>query len=127
MLIDCLAVGAGGALGAMGRHLLGLLPVKPENGFPLITLLINMAGAFFIGLIAAAAARVGKFDPRVLLFLKTGLCGGFTTFSTFSLEATGLLQDGKAVSAGLYMTLSVVLCVAAVFLAQAIAGQRLAA
>jgi CrcB protein len=113
----------GGALGAMCRHLLGLLPVKPESGFPLITLFINLVGAFCIGLIAVLAGKMGKFDPRLLLFLKTGVCGGFTTFSTFSLEAMGLLQDGKPILAGLYMMLSVILCVAAVFFAQAIVGQ----
>jgi CrcB protein len=71
-------------------------------------------------LIIALTGRNADFDPRLLLFLKIGLCGGFTRFSTFSAEAMGLLQEGKLVVAVSYMALSVVLCVSAVAAAQAI-------
>jgi len=120
MLIDCLCVGFGGAAGAISRYLLGFLPFKPDNGFPLITMMINIVGAFVIGAVTILASRHMITDPRMILFLKVGLCGGFTTFSSFSLEPLGLLQNGEAVLATLYALLSVVLCVLGVLFAQLI-------
>ena len=117
-IIDCLFVGFGGALGAIARYLLSLVPIKPESGFPVITLIINVIGAFCIGLIAALAGKLPDVDSRLLLFLKVGLCGGFTTFSTFSYETTILLQNGKHIPGISYILLSVFLCIAAVFCAQ---------
>lgn len=116
---DLLAVGAGGAVGASARYLLGFLPVHSRSGFPVMTLLINIIGAFLIGLLAAVAKGSG-LSPRMLLFLKVGVCGGFTTFSTFSLETAGLLQNGQTYAAAVYMVLSALLCVAAVFGGQAL-------
>lgn len=113
MLFDCLAIGAGGALGAVGRYLLGLLPIKMGSGFPITTLFINIIGAFFIGMIAGAIGKGAELNTRLVLFLKVGICGGFTTFSTFSLEALTLLQNGKYTAGILYMVLSVVLCILA--------------
>ena len=78
-MINLLIVAAGGALGAAGRYAVGLLPVKTD--FPLLTLLVNAAGAVIIGFLAGLFARGGLTDRR-LLFWKTGVCGGFTTFST---------------------------------------------
>lgn len=118
VLLNCLVVSAGGAVGTVCRYLVGLLPLKPQNGFPLITLGINVAGAFLIGLIAAAAGKYSGLDPRLLLFLKVGICGGFTTFSTFSLESVNLLQNGQVLLSLSYMALSVFLCVGAVVGAQ---------
>lgn len=118
MLINCLCVAAGGAVGSVCRYLLGLLPLRNTGGFPYTTLGINVLGAFCIGLLAAAAAKHTGMDPRLVLLLKVGLCGGFTTFSTFCSEAAGLLQSGRLFSALLYMVLSVVLGTAAVFAGQ---------
>ena len=118
ILIDCLFVGAGGALGAISRYLLGLLPIKTENGFPVVTLCINVAGAFCIGLLVALSEKLPCFDSRLLLLTKVGFCGGFTTFSTFSYETVQLFQNGKAVTALTYVMLSFLLCIAAVFGAQ---------
>ena len=73
-------------------------------------------------LIAAAAARHAALSPRMILFLKTGICGGFTTFSTFALETSGLLQAGRLPAAAAYVVLSVLLSVGAVVLVQALAG-----
>ena len=73
---------------------------------------------FAIGLIAALAAREGQMDPRLVLFLKVGVCGGFTTFSTFAYETGTLMHGGHGIWAALYVILSVVLGVAAVFAAQ---------
>lgn len=117
-MLNCLAVGAGGFLGAVLRYLCSLLPLGRDGGFPVGTLLVNVLGAFAIGLIAAAAA----LSPRMILFLKTGICGGFTTFSTFALETSGLLQAGRLLAAAAYVVLSVLLSVGAVALVQALAG-----
>ena len=120
MLRNCLIVGLGGAAGTVSRYLLGLLPLKPQSGFPLITLLINVAGAFLIGLIIAFAVKNQSVDSSLLLLLKIGFCGGFTTFSTFSLETAELFQNGKYFIALSYIILSVALSIAAVFGAEAL-------
>lgn len=117
--MDCIFVGAGGALGAVFRYLMGLLPIRSPSGFPMTTLIINVMGAFCIGLIVSIAGKHTDFDPRVLLFLKVGLCGGFTTFSTFSHETMLLFQRGRLTMGILYIVLSVILCVVAVAGAQA--------
>lgn len=106
-----LCVGAGGALGAVLRYGISLIPYK--GNFPVLTLITNVLGAFAIGYIAGTAAR-RNVPGNLVLFLKTGVCGGFTTFSTFSLEAYGLLEKGTYVAAFLYMAFSVVLCLAGV-------------
>ena len=77
--------------------------------------MINIIGSFLIGLIAAAAAKNGSLNPRIILFLKVGICGGFTTFSSFALETGDLVKNGNVGIAVLYAVLSMVLGVAAVF------------
>lgn len=119
-MINCIAVGLGGFVGAVLRYFMGMLPLKEHTQFPINTLLTNVIGAFVIGLIAAAALKNQDLDPRLVLFIKTGLCGGFTTFSTFALETSDLLKDGANVIAFLYIVLSIALCVAAVMAAQMI-------
>lgn len=114
MFLNCLAVGFGGALGSVSRYLLGFLPLR-QYDFPFITLGINILGAFLIGAVIALAGKHGNADPRLILFLQVGFCGGFTTFSTFSNETFLLLQNGKITLAAIYMILSVILCVCAVF------------
>ena len=121
VILDCFFVGLGGFVGSVLRYLVSLAPIRHESGFPLVTIGINVLGAFLLGLIMAAAGRNSGIDPRTLLFLKVGVCGGFTTFSTFALEAHTLISGGKPAVALLYMLLSVVLCVLAVFGASALA------
>ncbi len=121
-MIDCLAVGAGGFLGAMLRYLIGLVPLETGSGFPYKTFAINIAGALMIGLVAGMASKNSGLNPRMVLFLKVGICGGFTTFSSLALETRDLLGTGAAPAALLYVILSVSLGVAAVLI-----GQRLAA
>ena len=121
VILNCFFVGLGGFVGSVLRYLVSLAPIRHESGFPLVTLGINVLGAFLLGLIMAAAGRNSGIDPRTLLFLKVGVCGGFTTFSTFALEAHTLISGGKPAVALLYMLLSVVLCVLAVFGAGALA------
>ena len=117
-MVNCIFVGLGGFLGAVCRYLIGLVPMKAQPVFPVKTFLINIIGAFVIGLIAALVAKNSSMDPHLILFLKVGICGGFTTFSTFAFETTDLLQSGNTGMALLYAILSVVLGVLAVFAAQ---------
>ena len=121
MILNCLFVGLGGFVGSVLRYLVSMIPLEHESGFPLVTLGINVLGAFLLGLIMTAAGRSSGLDARTLLFLKVGVCGGFTTFSTFALEAHGLLSGGKPLVAMLYMILSVVLCVFAIYGASVLA------
>lgn len=117
-MASCLCVALGGAVGAMLRYLIGLIKINESFAFPIKTLIINVVGSFLIGLIAAFAGSRSNFNADLLLLLKVGVCGGFTTFSTFALETAGLIQDGKLMTAFLYAVLSAVLSVAAVFLSQ---------
>ena len=115
MIWNCIAVGCGGALGSVCRYLLGFLPV-PHEGFPFVTLGVNILGAFLIGLVIAFAGKHGGADPRWILFLQVGFCGGFTTFSTFSLESYTLIKAGQKGTAVLYIALSVGLCLLGIWL-----------
>ncbi|WP_329887970.1 fluoride efflux transporter CrcB [Pseudoramibacter faecis] len=121
-MMDCLAVGAGGFMGAVLRYLIGLAPLESVSGFPYKTFAINLIGALMIGLIVGLAARHSSLSPRLVLFLKVGICGGFTTFSSFALETSDLLRAGSAPTAAFYAMLSMGLGVAAV-----LAGQQIAA
>lgn len=102
-----LFTGLGGAVGAASRYLMCLIPNKYD--FPFITLAVNLIGAFLIGFIAGAASAK-SLSPNLVLFLKTGICGGFTTFSTFSLETLTLIEKGRMPAAVLYATASLLGC-----------------
>lgn len=115
MIIKCLIVGVGGAIGTIMRYLLGLIPLNNTNSFPINTFLINIIGAIAIGFIVFYAIK-SNFDERLLLFLKVGICGGFTTFSTFAIETGDLLKNGNTTIALTYVILTVLIGVLAVFL-----------
>ena len=121
-MIECIVVGMGGFIGAVCRYLIGLIPVKESFVFPIKTFGINIIGCFMIGIVAALALKNSALDPRWILFLKVGICGGFTTFSSFALESANLFEKGNVGIAVLYLVLSVVLGVAAVFTGQWIAS-----
>jgi len=114
-----LCVAIGGALGAIGRYAISLIPVK--NGFPILTLITNILGAALIGFIVGIVAARKNVSPNKVLFWKTGVCGGFTTFSTFSLEAFSLIENRQFVAGGAYIALSVLFCLAGI-----LCGKRLA-
>ena len=118
MIWNCFMVGLGGFVGSILRYLVGLLPLDTGNGFPIKTFLINLIGAFLLGFLSVCLGKRVDLPPQVALFLKVGLCGGFTTFSTFALETDQLIQSGNYGFAILYIGLSVILSVVAVFAAQ---------
>jgi len=119
--MEYLVVGLGGCLGSMARYGAGQLVNTADMGFPFVTLLINFIGSFVIGLVSEFAGMHVIENPRVTLFLKVGLCGGFTTFSTFSLETLGLFEKGDYGMGTLYAFVSVVACVFGVLAGQMIA------
>ncbi len=117
-MTQCLLVGLGGFIGTLCRYLVGLIPLKTQSGFPTLTFLINIAGAFAVGLIAGLAAKRSALSPNAVLFLRVGICGGFTTFSAFSLETAALLKTGSYGIAAAYALLSLILGVSAALFAQ---------
>ena len=84
------------------------------------TFIINIIGSFIIGVIAALALKTNSLNPKIVLFLKVGICGGFTTFSSFALETNDLVRDGKMNIAVWYAVLSVAAGIIAVFAGQGI-------
>lgn len=113
-----LFVALGGAAGAVLRYAISLIPVK--SAFPILTLITNIIGAIAIGFIAGIAVGRENVSPNAVLFWKTGLCGGFTTFSTFSLEALHLFENRSYFYGGLYIVLSITFCIAGVYLGKRI-------
>ena len=122
-MLNCLVVALGGGIGACLRYLIGLIPLKEPFVFPVKTLVINLLGCFVIGLIAALAVKNNSLSSKTVLFIKTGLCGGFTTFSTFALETETLIKTGQSGLAVLYIALSVVAGVGLAFAGQVIVGK----
>ena len=118
--MDFIFVALGGAVGAVGRYAVSLLPVK--GSFPVLTLVTNVVGAVLIGLVVGLSSGREDTSRRALLFWKAGVCGGFTTFSTFSLEAFSLFEQKHYGLGGAYLLLSCGLCLLGVF-----CGTRLAA
>lgn len=114
MIKNFLLVGLGGGIGSVLRYATALL--VNSKLFPYATLVVNIIGSFIIGVVFALTLREGVLSNNWKLFLATGICGGFTTFSAFSLENMGLLQSGKYGMAITYIGLSVVVGIAATFL-----------
>ena len=114
LFIKCMAVGIGGFLGSVLRYLLSEIPIKQIN-YPVNTLITNIIGAVIIGMIISYADKTGM-RPEKLLLLKTGFCGGLTTFSTFSHETFKLIENGSLLLAGSYVILSVTCSIVGVYL-----------
>lgn len=101
-------VGVGGLLGSVTRYWLSAyITARTGSHFPLGTFLINVSGALLIGFLSSVGADRGLLSPHVRLALTTGFLGGYTTFSTFSLEAIRLFQGGSVLLASLYVLGSV--------------------
>ncbi len=107
--MDFLWVALGGAVGAAGRYAISLIP--RETTFPFLTLVTNIIGAVLIGFVVGIASTREDISQNSVLFWKTGVCGGFTTFSTFSLEACRLFEDKFYMQGTLYVAFSVVCCI----------------
>ncbi len=117
-MFNIFLVAIGGAIGAAMRYLIGLLPIKEPFEFPVKTFAVNILGCFFIGLIVALALKPNCQSQSLTLFLKTGICGGFTTFSSFALESVDLIKSGNTFIALIYIALSVILGICAVWFAE---------
>ncbi|MCZ0954659.1 MAG: fluoride efflux transporter CrcB [Rhodospirillaceae bacterium] len=117
--MNYLWIGLGSALGGMARYgCSGLAARYIGATFPLGTLIVNVSGSLVIGFLASLAVADGRLliSPDARAFLMIGLCGGFTTFSAFSIETLDLARDGDWLWAGANVVLSVVLCLLAVWL-----------
>lgn len=122
-MLNYLWVMIGGALGTGARFWLsGLVAQRIGEFFPLGTLLVNVSGSFVIGLFAGVVDPQGPFlvAPRLRQFFMIGVCGGYTTFSSFSLQTLDLVQEGDWLKAGLNAVLSVFCCLLAVWLGRVI-------
>ncbi|AYJ84674.1 fluoride efflux transporter CrcB (plasmid) [Sphingomonas paeninsulae] len=117
--MTALWIAAGGALGTLVRYWINLLvTARVGEAMPWGTIGINISGSFIIGFVAALTEEGGRFmlSPELRLFLIVGFCGGYTTFSSFSLQTLALLQSGEPGRAAANVIGSVVLCLAAVWL-----------
>ena len=113
---NILAVGAGSFIGGVGRYLVSLAMKGIEKGFPWATLTVNLLGCLLIGLLWGFLSRNATESSSWGLFLTVGLCGGFTTFSTFSKEALTMLQAGQIGGFATYIIVSVLAGIALVAL-----------
>lgn len=114
MYKNFLLVGLGGCLGSMMRYAVWHF-FKSAN-FPAATLLVNITGSLVIGIVIGLSIRDTNFSTGWKIFLTTGICGGFTTFSAFSAESLQMLQNGKYFLSLLYISSSLVLGIAAAWL-----------
>lgn len=111
-----IAVAAGGALGSVARYLVAILSARAFGaGFPYGTLIINVSGSFLIGVFIALFATRWDLPQAVRIFLTVGFCGGYTTFSTFSLDVFYLAERGETLPAIAYVAASILISVAALF------------
>jgi fluoride exporter len=111
-----IAVAIGGAIGSVARYLVGIASGKLFGlEFPWGTLIINIVGSFLIGAFVESFAVKWDLPQVARVFLTVGICGGFTTFSTFSLDSYLLMVRGEMWSAAFYMIGSVALSIAALF------------
>jgi len=116
MFYTVLYVALGGAIGAAGRYLagLGMIRLLGHHPFPVAVLTVNVVGSFLMGAFVVLAAQRGL--THLSPFVMTGILGGFTTFSAFSLETVNMLERGAFGYAALYVSMSVILSVTGLFL-----------
>ena len=132
-MLNYLYVAAGSAVGGVARFAIGtwlqrrlddVVPrtaTLPSLPFPIGTLIVNVTGSFLLGVILVAVARSGEHANTTRLLLAVGLCGGYTTFSTFSADTIGLLESGGGGLALLNVAASLILALGATFLGFVIA------
>ena len=111
-----LAIAAGGAIGSVLRHFAGSGAMALFGmAFPYGTLFVNIVGSFLMGIFVGSFALFDNTSPELRAFLTVGLLGGFTTFSSFSLDVVTLYERGEVTAAILYVAFSVLLSLAAIF------------
>src|SRR5690242_2086066 len=118
-MMNALWIFIGGGLGSLARWgVSGLIANKFGETFPWGTLLLNITGSFIIGLFATATGSEGRWPakPEFRQFFMVGICGGYTTFSSFSLQTLTLAEDGQWSKAGANAALSLTLCLLGVWL-----------
>lgn len=114
--MDIFAVFLGGGIGAVLRFLVSLFAKQRFKNYYWGTFIANILGCFFLGFVTFyAAAHSDFFNSKFVLFLTTGVMGGFTTFSTFSLENIEMLQNGKTAESLVYMSLSLALGILSIY------------
>lgn len=123
-MLEYLLIAIGGGLGSVARHWAsGMVAQRFGEFFPFGTLLVNITGCFAIGFFATLTDPDGRFlvNPSLRQFFMVGICGGYTTFSSFSLQTLTLARDGEWLAAGLNAVLSMVACLVAVWAGHGIA------
>jgi len=123
MLKNILFAFLGSGLGGVTRYLFFMIfRNQPSEGFPYKTLIVNVLGSFLIGLFYGLAEENIIKNNKTLIFLATGFCGGFTTFSTFSNDSLMFINQGNYFIFGIYVLANVLLCLIAVYLGYIISG-----
>lgn len=115
-LTTCLYVTLGGAFGTLARYVLSVLALPISHRFPWATLIANVTGCAIIGFVGTLTLTHGRhpLSENMRLFVMVGFCGGYTTFSAFSLQTLDLIRNGYSARAALNVAASVVLCILAV-------------
>jgi len=115
-MLNILLVAVGGAIGSIGRYLVGLWATRLAGpNFPWATLTVNIVGAFAIGLFVEMIARRFDASAEMRVFIVTGIIGGFTTWSSFTLDAVVLFERGALGLSALYLLASLLVSFAAIF------------
>ncbi|MEI6350904.1 MAG: fluoride efflux transporter CrcB [Verrucomicrobiota bacterium] len=123
-MFEYLFIAAGGALGSVARYWAsGIVAQRFGETFPWGTLIVNVSGCLIIGFFSTITEPDGRFfvQPGFRQFFMIGICGGYTTFSSFSLQTMNLARDGEWLYAGLNAILSLVACLVAVWLGHVLA------
>lgn len=121
MLKNILLIGSGGFIGSIARYFLSRLNLSTSFfSIPIGTLLVNILGSLVIGLLMGISERSTILTTEARLFLMVGLCGGFTTFSSFTMENLSLLHNGQVLQILVYTSLSVILGFFAVWIGYAL-------
>jgi fluoride exporter len=120
----CIVVMIGGAIGTLGRYAISVLALPKSRELPWGTIAINVTGSFVIGFFGTLTLAHGRFpvSENLRLFVMAGLCGGYTTFSAFSLQTLDLMRGGALARAAINIVASVVLCIAAVGIGHLVAA-----